>query len=173
MFRSIIRTSVITPSRVPLLFVSTRFNSSFDQLSKAINQGKPDSENSNSVTDINELLNSSLETPDTSYLNSKSNEYGLGEIVPHPRDVAKNIRIQGPMAGRVVDVNYGNLNRALVNMRHVISQNKIRPLQKLQSRYVRPAKLRKQMKREWWRRKFSAGFKDLMSQVTDARRRGY
>lgn len=154
--------------------VSVRYNSSFDQLSNAIKQSNTKASNSDSVKDINDLLNSSLETPDNLHFRSRNNnEYGLGDVMPHPRDVAKNIKIQGSMAGRVVDVHYGQLNRAVFGMHRVISQNKIRYLQKIQSRHIPKAKLKKQQRREWWRKKFSDGFKDLMSQVNDARRRGY
>ena len=82
-------------------------------------------------------------------------------------------RLQGPIAGRSVDVQYGNFNRALGGIFTVVKSNKIRYLQKVQSRFIPPAKYRKQKKREWWRRKFAQGFKELMSQVRDAKRRGY
>lgn len=150
-----------------------RFNSSFDQLNNAIKQTSNRSSNSENVKDINDLLNSSLETTNNGQFKSRSNEYGLGDVTPHPRDVAKNIKIQGPMAGRVIDVHYGQVTKAVFGMNRIISQNKIRYLQKIQSRHIPKAKLKKQQRREWWRRKFSEGFKDLMAQVNDARRRGY
>ncbi|ABN65639.1 predicted protein [Scheffersomyces stipitis CBS 6054] len=153
-----------------------RYNSSFDQLknSKANQKSSNSKKNNNGINDINELLNSSLELSENSaFLHSKSSDYGLGDVVPNPRDVAKNIREMGPVAGRAVDVHYGGLGKAFAGVRRLGFTNKIKHYQKVQERYIRPAKYAKQKKREWWRRKFSEGFKDLMSQVNDARRRGY
>ncbi|ODV82136.1 uncharacterized protein CANTADRAFT_93328 [Suhomyces tanzawaensis NRRL Y-17324] len=154
---------------------SARFNSSFDQLNAAVKQSnkKGSQENASTVSDINDLLNSSLELPETSYLGKKNNEYGLGNMVPNPRDVAKSIRQNGPIAGRTVDVHYNSIGKALYSLNGININNKIRYLQNIQSRHIRPAKYTKQKRREWWRRKFSDGFKELMGQVQDARRRGY
>ncbi|KAK6456511.1 uncharacterized protein RJT20DRAFT_45182 [Scheffersomyces xylosifermentans] len=193
MFASLLKRNVLVgPYRMamaPKIGISSgfvRFNStSFDQLNKEIKKNSSSSnisnthkngkkiDNSNGINDINELLNSSLELSDSSYLNSKSSEYGLGDMIPNPRDVAKNIREMGPVAGRAVDVHYGGLGKAFAGVRRLGNANRIKYHQKVQERYIRPAKYAKQKKREWWRRKFSDGFKDLMSQVNDARRRGY
>ncbi|KAG5416903.1 hypothetical protein I9W82_005633 [Candida metapsilosis] len=121
---------------------------------------------------IDDLLKSSI--PNLSFSESINERFGFeANRQPTPREVAKGIREFGTNAGRTVDVNYNNLARAFTQIKRVGNENKLRYLQKIQSRYIRPAKYRKQLKREWWRRKFSSGFKDLLAQVNDARRRGY
>lgn len=160
--------------RLPVHTVGVRYNSSFDQLNNAIKSREGDkTKNLNTVNDINDLLNSSLELPENSYLNNKSNEYGLGNLAPNPRDVAKSIPMFGPIAGRTVDVHYGGLDKAVKNVGRVVLSNRLAYYKKVQKRFIAPAKHAKQKKRDWWRRKFSEGFKDLMTQVEDARRRGY
>lgn len=166
-------------SRPAFGVTSVRFNSSFDELAKAMKQPNNKKEdnnkdrNSSAISDIDNLLSSTFDFQSNSHYSNKSNDYILDNSLKHPRDVAKSIRLQGPIAGRSVDVQYGNFNRALGGIFTVVKSNKIRYLQKVQSRFIPPAKYRKQKKREWWRRKFSQGFKELMSQVRDAKRRGY
>lgn len=169
-----------TISNKPLFGVTpVRLNSSFDELAKTMKQqtnDKPDSakdRNSSAISDIENLLSSTFDFQNNSKFSNKSNDYILDNSLKHPRDVAKSIRLSGPIAGRTVDVQYGNFNRALGGVYTTLKSNKIRYLQKVQSRFIPPAKYRKQKKREWWRRKFSQGFKELMSQVRDAKRRGY
>lgn len=176
MFRSVLpRLSLINKTAFqPISCI--RYNSSFEQLNRAVKQSKSGNNNKNdnlnTVNDINDLLNSSLENPDTSYL-TKGSQYGLGNLAPNPRDVAKSIPMFGPIAGRSVDVHYNSLDKAVKNVTRLILNNRLAYHKKVQRRFIRPAKLAKQKKRDWWRRKFSEGFKDLMSQVEDARRRGY
>lgn len=103
-----------------------------------------------------------------------NDDLGLGKITQvHPRDIAKNIRVNGPLAGRTIDIHPGGVSYGLSSLNAVIRSNKVRYLKKIQSRYIPPAKYRKQLKREWWRRRFLSGFKELMAKVNDARRRGY
>lgn len=157
-----------------------RFNSSFDQLANAFkqNQGKDSgnnntNKNNSAISDIDSLLSSTFDPQSNSKFNEKSQDYLLQNSLKHPRDVAKSIRVTGPFAGRTVDVHYGNLGRALAALNSIIRNNRVRYLQKVQTRFIRPAKYKKQKKREWWRRKFSLGFKELMAEVRDAKRRGY
>ncbi|RLV82567.1 hypothetical protein JA9_003772 [Meyerozyma sp. JA9] len=131
-----------------------------------------DKSKSQAIADVDNLLNETSNFHANSFSNrSKDRMFDIS--VKHPRDVAKSIRVQGPIAGRSVDVQYGNFARSLSSMFAVVRSNKIRYLKKIQARHIPPAKLRKQKKREWWRRKFSSGFKELMAQVRDAKRRGY
>lgn len=175
MFRSVIPRLGLVSKNAFEPISAIRFNSSFDQLNRAVKQSKNNNkknENLNTINDINDLLNSSLENTDSSYLN-KGSQYGLGNLAPNPRDVAKSIPMFGPIAGRSVDVHYSSLDKAVKNVTRLILNNRLAYHKKVQKRFIRPAKLAKQKKRDWWRRKFSEGFKDLMSQVEDARRRGY
>lgn len=156
-------------------FVAKRYNSSFEQLSNLIKQStlkdgqtKVD-HNSSTVNHVNELL----QTPAKDEYFRGAKNYDFGATAKHPRDVAKSIRVQGPPAGRTVDVQYGNLGFALGGLRNVLRANRINYFKKVQARHIPPAKYKKQRKREWWRRRFSEGFKDLMAQVKDAKRRGY
>lgn len=196
MFKGITRSRIVSSlSQVSgagntLLSINNkRFNSSFDQLSKLIKQSsiktsisKNDNnqhndngfEKSDTIDHVNELLgglSSDASTP--SYFSNRSRDYNFGNALKHPRDVAKGIRLQGPAAGRTVDVQYGNFGFAVGGIRRITRSNKLQYLQKVQSRFIRPAKYQKQKKREWWRRRFSEGFRDLMRQVQDSKRRGY
>ncbi|CAH6718499.1 37S ribosomal protein Mrp21p, mitochondrial [[Candida] jaroonii] len=107
------------------------------------------------------------------FLNQKDRSSNIESKVMHPRDVAKRIKITGPLAGRTINVTNNNVGASLKMLNSVIMSNKIRYLQRIQSRYIRPAKYRKQLKREWWRRKFSEEFKKLLAKVNDAKRKGY
>ncbi|KAL6454446.1 MRP21 37S ribosomal protein MRP21 [Candida maltosa Xu316] len=191
MFRSILGSSItrtVAFQSKPQYFVGStltgvRFNSNdakFDQLKSIFNnkEALPKTETTKSTLNIDELLNNSI--PDTNTILNSSEKFSLHEKFgfeqsrePSPREVAKNIRQFGTYSGRVVDVHYNNVSRSFGQVKRLVNENKIRYLQKVQSRYIRPAKYRKQLKREWWRRKFQAGFRDLLHQVNDARRRGY
>ncbi|CCG20416.1 hypothetical protein CORT_0A00230 [Candida orthopsilosis Co 90-125] len=167
--KSVVPTTLLRPSIVAatsLLITPVRFNST----NKVASSAKYSKTESN--INIDDLLKSSI--PDLSFSESMSERFGFDtNRQPTPREIAKGIREFGTNAGRTVDVNYNNLARAFTQIKRVGNENKLRYLQKIQSRYIRPAKYRKQLKREWWRRKFSSGFKDLLAQVNDARRRGY
>lgn len=157
---------------------SIRMKSSFEELSKATERQDLSKEliennrNANAINDVESLLASTLDMTDT-LNNQGTNDYMLQNSLKHPRDVAKSIKLTGPMAGRTVDVHHGNLGRALANLNSLIRANKIRYLKKVQARHIPAGKYKKQKKREWWRRKFSQGFKELMAEVRDAKRRGY
>ncbi|KAF6053142.1 Ribosomal protein S21 family protein [Candida parapsilosis] len=163
-------TTILRPSGfviTPLFIGSLRFNSTSKDVSAAKYSPKPES-----TVNIDDLLKNSI--PDLSFSESINERFGFeANRQPTPREVAKGIREFGTNAGRTVDVNYNNLARAFTQIKRIGNENKIRYLQRVQSRYIRPAKYRKQLKREWWRRKFSAGFKNLLAQVNNARRRGY
>lgn len=157
-----------------------RFNSNFDQLSNLIKQStlsktdKPEVSETNTLN-VNDLLanQSTGNVPTPNYFSSRTKDYSFTSTVKHPRDVAKGIRMNGPIAGRNVEVTYNNLGYAISGLRRVLSSNRIKYFKITQARYIRPAKYRKQRKREWWRKRFALGFRDLMSQVQDAKRRGY
>lgn len=158
-----------------------RFNSSLDELKKVVKQGgtkENEDQKFSAISTIDSLLKEGAGDgfgSGSGSGNSSNNgsEYMFGNSVPHPRDVASGIRLQGPIAGRTIDVQYGNLGRAISGVLTVIRSNRIRYFKKVQTRYIRPAKYQKQRRREWWRKTFSHGFKELMSQVRDAKRRGY
>lgn len=162
------------------VFNSVRHNSTFDQLANAFkqegNQELKANENTSSgnkaaISDIDNLLSNTFEPQHDD--KGRTTDYLIHSSLKHPRDVAKSIRLQESRAGRTVEVSYGNISRALGQLNSILRSNKIRYLQKVQLRYIPPAKYQKQKKREWWRRKFSQGFKELMSEVRDAKRRGY
>ncbi|KAI3404433.2 hypothetical protein KGF56_002730 [Candida oxycetoniae] len=152
-----------------------RFVSTNEQF-KVHNETRTNASKKNSSThkiNIDELLKSSI--PELSFKDTMNDDFGFEATSrePSPREVARGIREFGTNAGRSVNVSYKNIPKAFTQVKRVVNENKIRYLQKVQSRYIRPAKYRKQLKREWWRRKFLVGFKDLLAQVNDARRRGY
>ncbi|KAI5966717.1 uncharacterized protein KGF55_000126 [Candida pseudojiufengensis] len=166
MFRLIPRQRII-----PSLFKpSLRFNTTIPDSS--VPKPQQPTQQKDTKINIDELLKSSI--PELSFQDSISERFGFDTNRQQtPREVAKGIKEFGTNAGRSIDVNYNNLSRTFIQIKRLNNENKIKYLQKIQSRYIRPAKYRKQLKREWWRRKFSSGFKDLLAQVNDARRRGY
>ncbi|KAG7193279.1 uncharacterized protein KQ657_001042 [Scheffersomyces spartinae] len=160
-----------------------RHNSILSELRDAV---KPDQSNtpnaqpkkqSRGADDIDTLLKSNLF--DAKFLfgadiNGSNEDPSLfSRTLQHPRDVAKSIRISGPEAGTAVDVRNGSIALTYGMLQLTLRKTNVRYLQNVQKRYIRPAKYRKQLKSEWWRRNFSKGFKDLMAQVRDAKRRGY
>lgn len=150
-----------------------------DQLLEAVKQ--PSNQNNSQPStrpSLHESLFSVLDNTDTRPLSDQNlqDDLGLSSNAAsriHPRDVAKNIRVNGPLAGRTVDTSAGGVSYAVGGINSIIRNNKIRYLQRIQSRYIPPGKYKNQLKREWWRRRFFQGFKGLMAQVNDARRRGY
>lgn len=178
--KSSLNKSVLRPSYTPIRFNSN--NANLDQLKSIFNQSNEKSTTTNdsqtkSTLNIDDLLsNSILETRERPQSNSFGvyDKFGFEQTrQPTPREVAKNIREFGVNAGRTVDVSYNNISRSFAQVKRVVNDNKIRYLQRIQSRFIRPTKYRKQLKREWWRRRFSQGFKELLHDVNDARRRGY
>lgn len=161
----------VLPANASTAILSTRPFSTTFRLGNS-NPSPADKSKSQAIADVDNLLNETS-TFHANSIRSRTQERMFDVAVKHPRDVAKQIRTQGPIAGRGVDVQYGNFGRSLGALASVLRSNNIRKLKKIQARYIRPAKLRKQAKSEWWRRRFSAGFKDLMAQVRDAKRRGY
>ena len=182
-------------------FISARQNSTLVQLSQAIKttsankatKSNKDSKDRSVISDVDHLLlsfedtlktngnasSSSTSTPGSSKFTSsdfraRSSNYLLQQPAPHPRDVAKNVRMFGPLAGRTLDVRMGqNVGNIVGGLATLVRTNKVRFLKTEQARFIGKAKLQKQKHRQWWRRNFSAGFKELMSQVRDAKRRGY
>ncbi|KAI5950732.1 hypothetical protein KGF54_003806 [Candida jiufengensis] len=169
MFRLIQRQAII-PNIIPLRSSLIRFNSTFPPTQQP--QSQQSQQSKDTKINIDDLLKNSI--PELSFKDSITERFGFETNRQQtPREVAKGIKEFGTNAGRSIDVNYNNLSRTFVQIKRLNNENKIRYLQKIQSRYIRPAKYKKQLKREWWRRKFSSGFKDLLAQVNDARRRGY
>lgn len=126
------------------------------------------------IKDIDSLLNASVQSSRQDYGSADfKNTFSMSSPMANPRDVAKSISPVSPQSGRSVDVHFGNLNKAIKDVNNMVRTNRLPYFVKVQKRFIRPAKYAKQIKREWWRRKFSDGFKDLMGQVRDARRRGY
>lgn len=158
------------------LIIPSRFKSTADQndtLEKNSSR-KPQETSSPIIRDIDSLLNASVQSSrkdlDT---NDFRNKFSMSSPIANPRDVAKSISPVSPLSGRSVDVHFNNINKAIKDVNNLVRSNRLPYFVKVQKRFIRPAKYAKQIKREWWRKKFSVGFKDLMSQVRDARRRGY
>ena len=177
MFRGVLRTAV-----QPRAFVwnhAVRFNSSFNQLKPS--EGAPTPNNSKpqtpSLNDVLSLLNLTIQTTsgdaEAGEFNRNGKMFSFAAHTMSPKDTANLINVQLPMAGRCTEVRKNNLGEAIQKLNRIGGENKIRYLKKQQARFTRPAKLAKQKRREWWRRRFSDGFKELMDQVRDAKRRGY
>lgn len=120
--------------------------------------------------DIDELLRSSI--PDFAFEKANTDDILL-DVEADPRLVAKRMRVNDHNAGRIVDLKFNNISQGLAMNRRLVKENKIRYLAKVQKRFIRPGKYKGQLRREWWRRHFKSGFRDMLSQVNDARRRGY
>lgn len=143
-----------------------------NQLFEAVNSQKQASKSSQFNDSLIGVLNELDVKPNASI--DYHDDLGLSASTKmHPRDIAKNIRMSGPLAGRTIDARRGGLGFSLSNLRQLLMSNKVMYLQKVQRRHIPKAKYRKQLKREWWRRRFMEGFKGLMAQVNDAKRRGY
>lgn len=171
-FRPLIRIRSLTVS--PYTFKQN------DELSSSLNNDDMlqsqllDNQPSQPKSSLDESLFGILNDLDKKSLSESTlyKDLGLSTKI-NPRDVAKKIRVTGVLAGRTVDMIPGVVSYGIHSIRVLSKANKIRYLQSIQRRYIRPAKYRKQKKREWWRRRFQEGFKDLLAKVIDARRRGY
>ncbi|MCH0629988.1 ribosomal protein S21/MRP21 [Kocuria palustris] len=166
MFRGIVR-SVQLGSPYPVWTRLIRFNSNLNQLKSQGQEGAALAL-SGSHSYVEGLLSETVK-----FKQEENAQQSGMTIVDSPREMAARINVQLPMAGRVAIVKRGNIGEAIGKINRTIGENKVRYLNKQQSRFTRPAKLAKQKKREWWRKRFSEGFKDLMDQVRDAKRRGY
>lgn len=127
---------------------------------------------STSMVEIDELLSKTPQL-DNEPATQRYLDFLLGDEVKDPRDVAKSINISGPASGRSVDVKFLNVGFAVGSVALIIRTNNIKQQWHFQKRYIRPAKYRKEKKRQWWRQHFARGFSDLMADITDAKRRGY
>lgn len=145
-------------------FVSKLSSNDFTEL-------KDTKKNQTTVFDIDELIANSPDLVDAN--KHKSDEFQFGALARDPREVARAINITGPSCGRTVDVRFNNVGLAISNVYSILRTNNIRQTWNIQKRYIRPAKLQKEKHRKWWRRQFAKGFSDLMTQVSDAKRRGY
>lgn len=127
--------------------------------------------NVDAVFDIDELLANSPALKDGA--GKRYDDFSFGASAVDPREVAKAVNVTGPLAGRTVDVKFNNIGLALGSMYSVLRTNGIKSKWHEQKRHIRPAKLQKEKHRAWWRKQFKKGFSDLMSQISDAKRRGY
>ena len=165
MFRSITRGFSTT---------CTRSNKQFDQLVNAVKTETPQkSEVDDLLANVQDNSNANINNIFMSSSQGSYNDDIFGPSQVHPRYIAKNIRVNGPLAGRTVDVHGGKLSYGLSGINAIVRNNKIRYLYNVQSRFIPPAKYKKQLKREWWRNNFAKGFKELLGEVKDAKRRGY
>lgn len=151
------------------IFFSLR--NDFDELKNA--KPKPQA-NRNAATffDIDSLIANSPGLQDSMTRNEKFDNFAFGSSLRDPREVAKSINMFGPPAGRSVEVR-GNFLSSSGALRGLISRDQIKNMQKIQSRFIRPAKLRKMKKGIWWKKNFNEQFHYLMINIKDAKRRGY
>ncbi|KAG7663281.1 uncharacterized protein J8A68_003195 [[Candida] subhashii] len=158
-----------------------RYNSTNEKLRNAIGfdqwtttNDKSKSQERSSFSNINDLLDSTISEARSSHTTTPfARDFNVTQVEYDPRQAARQIHLIGTNAGRLVNVPTGSPSRGFSLVRGVVSQNKLRYLQRIQERYIRPAKLRKQQRREWWRRHFKRNFKIMMGQVGQAVRRGY
>ena len=153
-----------------------RCNSTLAQLTQAIKScdaAPATATNKSVVSDVDHLLMNDWLAGTQGHMRAKSDDYLLQQTLRHPREVAKSMRVFGPLAGRTVDVRHGNLGQTIGLVKSILRSNKVILLKRSQARHTRTAKYQKQKHRDWWRRNFSLGFRDLMAQVRDAKRRGY
>lgn len=143
----------------------------FDELKDSQPKGKL-KRNTATFFDIDSLIANSPGLQDTTTRNEKFDNYAFGRSLRDPREVAKSINVLGPAAGRCVDVR-GNLPSSMGGLRNIIVKDNIKNMQKIQERFIRPAKLRKMKKAIWWKKNFKEQFHYMMIDIEDARRRGY
>ncbi|WPK25710.1 hypothetical protein PUMCH_003035 [Australozyma saopauloensis] len=153
------------------LFTSSLLKNQFDEL-KDPEVKPPSNRNTATYFDIDSLIANSPGLQDTTTRNDKFDSFAFGSSLRNPREVAKSINMFGPPAGRSVDVRTG-LAPSLLSLKNVLKNDKIREMQNIQSRFIRPAKLQKMKKRIWWKQNFRQQFHYLMIDIRDAKRRGY
>ncbi|ONH68890.1 hypothetical protein BON22_1607 [Cyberlindnera fabianii] len=90
-----------------------------------------------------------------------------------PKEVAKNIPITGPIAGRMVKVDNGDVDRAFRHLKNVVNANNIRFDKQQQRFYKKPGKALEEKRIRRKKRMFDEGIRRLMNIVKDAKRRGY
>lgn len=166
------RTLLAGPSRF-FSAVPARANI-FDELKKNQDKVTPETQrNASTVFDIDELIANSPDLNVPLYQRNRYEGYSFGNTAKDPRDVAKGLNMIGSQSGRSVEVKYNNLGMALSGVQRIVNANKIKILQRVQKRHIPKAKYQKEKHRNWWKKQFRVGFQDLMTQVTDAKRRGY
>lgn len=127
----------------------------------------------NTVFDIDELIANSRDLQNDQTFALTFDSYAFGETAKHPRDFAKEINITGTNAGRTVEVKFGNVAQALKKLSSVLRENDVPNLKQRQRRHLRPALLHDLKHRRWWRKNFAVKFSHLLSEVQQAKRRGY
>ncbi|QWW22193.1 hypothetical protein CA7LBN_000939 [Candidozyma auris] len=151
---------------------SSRRMDIFDELKEPKNEA-PAKKNASTVFDIDELIANSPDLQQGQMFGSNYDKYAFGNTVKHPRDVAKELNVTGVAAGRTVDVKYGNVSAALSQLTKLVRVEKIPQMKQQQKRHLRPALLHDLKHRQWWRSNFSLRFSNLLTEILDAKRRGY
>jgi len=121
----------------------------------------------------------SSKSNDTTAKNTRStkNDFKLflseNELKAKPKDVANQLRITGPRAGKIIKVVNNDINGAFNALNGVVRSNNIRQDKRAQQFYIKPGKQRELKAIQRNKREFMKGFKRLMNIVKDASRKGY
>lgn len=95
------------------------------------------------------------------------------DLKAKPKDVAAQLRITGPKAGKMVKVINNDIDAAFRALRGIVNANNIRGDKAAQRFYIKPGKRRELKTINKNKRVFMQGFRRMMEVVKDASRRGY
>lgn len=95
------------------------------------------------------------------------------ELKAKPKDVAAQLRITGPRAGRMVRVINNDVDSAFRTLRGIVTANNIKGDKADQRFYIKPGKKQELKTINKNKRVFMQGFRRMMEVVKDASRRGY
>lgn len=86
---------------------------------------------------------------------------------------AESLKLTGPLAGCVVSVHKGDINRAYRQLKGVVNANNIRGEAMMQRFHMKPGKVLEMKRIKRKKKTFDEGIRRLMDLVKEAKRRGY
>lgn len=95
------------------------------------------------------------------------------ELRANPKDVANQLRVTGPRAGRIVKIINHDVDGAFRALQSVVRTNNIRGDLNDQRFYLKPGKARELKSIRKNKKEFMKSFRRMMQVVKDASRRGY
>jgi small subunit ribosomal protein MRP21 len=118
---------------------------------------------------------STLKTPEAfrTYRRESKRLLNATDMKMNPKDVAKHIPITGPIAGRMVAVNPGNIDGAFRNLKFLVNSNNVKTDKNAQRFYKKPGKVLEEKAIRRKKKLFDAGVRRLIDIVKEAKRRGY
>ncbi|CCH47127.1 37S ribosomal protein MRP21, mitochondrial [Wickerhamomyces ciferrii] len=176
--RSIQSTSVLSSIRFNSTAAPTNPKSKYllDALKKVSKSQNSIQDESRKTFDVLSLRTDSKENPlnrDQKLSKERFEFLSRTDLKAKPKDVAKQLRITNPTAGKIYNVVNNDINGAFRALQSNLNANKVKQDKINQRFHIKPGKAREAKTIRRNKVVFMNGFRRLMNVVRDAKRRGY